>query len=307
MGTKRDSSIRKHGRILVLASGVALAVLAVSDTPRGDYGSGCAGSGRWVVTERDVVETTADNGGRRLGRARENPARRGRDHPAFQERAAERERMVQQQIAGREVEDPNVLQAMRRVPRHAFVPPAQRAHAYEDRPLPIGYEQTISQPYVVAFMTEALQLDPHAVVLEIGTGSGYQAAVCAEIARAVYSIEIVEPLAASAARTLAELGYANVQVRAGDGYFGWPGKGPFDAIIGTAAAREIPAPLVEQLKTGGRMILPVGDRFGLQELILVTKDEQGRLHRRRVMPVLFVPMTGRVREPQESHGTADNE
>ncbi len=215
--------------------------------------------------------------------------------------------MVQQQIAWREVKDPNVLQAVRRVPRHAFVPEAQRAHAYEDRPLPIGYEQTISQPYVVAFMTEALQLDPNAVVLEIGTGSGYQAAVCAEIARSVYTVEIVEPLAASAAQVLTELGYANVQVRAGDGYFGWPEKGPFDAIIGTAAAREIPAPLVEQLQAGGRMILPVGDRFGLQYLILVTKDEQGRLHRRNVMPVLFVPMTGRVQQSPGSRGGADNE
>ena len=215
--------------------------------------------------------------------------------------------MVERQIAWREVKDPNVLQAVRRVPRHAFVPEAQRAHAYEDRPLPIGYEQTISQPYVVAFMTEALQLDPNAVVLEIGTGSGYQAAVCAEIARSVYTIEIVEPLAAAAAQVLTELGYANVQVRAGDGYFGWPEKGPFDAIIGTAAAREIPAPLVAQLKAGGRMILPVGDRFALQYLILVTKDEQGRLHRREVMPVLFVPMTGRAQQSPGSRGGADNE
>jgi protein-L-isoaspartate(D-aspartate) O-methyltransferase len=215
--------------------------------------------------------------------------------------------MVQQQIAWRGVTDPNVLQAVRRVPRHAFVPEAQRAHAYEDRPLPIGYEQTISQPYIVAFMTEVLRLDPNAVVLEIGTGSGYQAAVCAEIAQAVYTIEIVEPLAASAAQILAELGYANVQGRTGDGYFGWPEKGPFDAIIGTAAAREIPAPLAEQLKTGGRMILPVGDRFGLQYLILVTKDEQGQLHRRNVMPVLFVPMTGQVQQSPEKRGASGNE
>jgi len=206
--------------------------------------------------------------------------------------------MVRYQIETREVKDPNVLGAMRTVPRHAFVPDEQQAHAYEDRPLPIGHGQTISQPYIVAFMTEALQLDPNSVVLEIGTGSGYQAAVCAEIARAVYTIEIVEPLAASAATLLKRLGYGNVHVRAGDGYHGWPEQGPFDAIIGTAAAPEIPPRLVEQLKTGGRMILPVAGEFGLQYLILVTKDERGQLHRANVMPVLFVPMTGRIRQPQ---------
>jgi protein-L-isoaspartate(D-aspartate) O-methyltransferase len=297
METKRDSSIHPHGHFLILASGLVLVVLAVGDTPPGGQGSGCAGNRRPAGTGRDAVETTVDSGVRHRSRGQETSARPVHDHPAFRERIEERERMVQWQIAGREVKDPNVLQALRRVPRHAFVPPAQRAYAYEDRPLPIGYGQTISQPYVVAFMTEALQLDPNAVVLEIGTGSGYQAAVCAEIARAVYTIEIVEPLGASAAQLLTELGYANVHIRAGDGYFGWPEKGPFDAIIGTAAAREIPTPLVEQLKTGGRMILPVGDRFGLQDLILVTKDKQGQLHRRSVMPVLFVPMTGRVQQP----------
>jgi protein-L-isoaspartate(D-aspartate) O-methyltransferase len=292
--------------IVILASGfVLLLALTVGDTQSVDRGLGCAGSGRRPAAGRATADTTGDNGGKRPDRRQESVAQRKHDHPAFRERLAEREQMVQQQIAGRQVKDSNVLRAMRRVPRHAFVPAVQRAYAYEDRPLPIGYEQTISQPYVVAFMTEALQLDPNAVVLEIGTGSGYQAAVCAEIARAVYTIEIVEPLAASAARVLTELGYANVQVRAGDGYFGWPEKGPFDAIIGTAAAREIPAPLVEQLKTGGRMILPVGDRFGLQYLLLATKDEQGRLHRRRVMPVLFVPMTGRVQQLPGDGGAPD--
>jgi protein-L-isoaspartate(D-aspartate) O-methyltransferase len=146
-------------------------------------------------------------------------------------------------------------------------------------------------------MTEALALDANSVVLEIGTGSGYQAAVCAEIAGQVYTIEIVEPLAKAATEVLAELGYDNVRVRLGDGYDGWPEKGPFDAIIGTAAAREIPPPLIEQLKPGGRMILPVGGEFGFQYLILVTKDEQGQLHRESVMPVRFVPMTGRSRQP----------
>jgi protein-L-isoaspartate(D-aspartate) O-methyltransferase len=138
-------------------------------------------------------------------------------------------------------------------------------------------------------------------VLEIGTGSGYQAAVCAEIARAVYTIEIVEPLAQSAARLLKTLGYPNVHVRVGDGYYGWPQKGPFDAIIGTAAARAVPPPLIEQLKKGGRMILPVGDHLGLQYLILVTKDKQGRLHRKDLMPVLFVPMTGRTQQSREKY------
>lgn len=205
--------------------------------------------------------------------------------------------MVRRQIEARGVADPNVLEAMRTVPRHAFVPQAQRANAYEDRPLYIGHGQTISQPYIVAFMTEALELEPNSVVLEIGTGSGYQAAVCAEIAKEVWTIEIVEPLAESAARLLTELGYTNVHVKAGDGYYGWPQEGPFDAIIGTAAAGEVPPPLIEQLKTGGRMILPVGSRLGLQYLILATKDEQGQLHRREVMPVRFVPMTGRIEQP----------
>ena len=220
-------------------------------------------------------------------------------HPAFAERVTERGRMVATQIEARGVRDPNVLRAVRTVPRHAFVPPEQRTHAYEDRPLYIGLGQTISQPYIVAFMTEALQLDPNSVVLEIGTGSGYQAAVCAEIAREVYSIEIVEPLARSAAEVLTALGYGNVHVRVGDGYYGWPDAGPFDAIIGTAAAQEIPLPLIEQLRPQGRMILPVEGESGFQHLILLTKDGQGQLHRETVMPVRFVPMTGRTRRSQE--------
>ncbi len=200
--------------------------------------------------------------------------------------------MVLHQIQWREVKDPKVLEAMRVVPRHVFVPTAMRTYAYEDGPLPIGYGQTISQPYIVAFMTEALRLDPNSVVLEIGTGSGYQAAVCAEIAREVYTIEIVEPLARSAAELLVQLGYANIHVRAGDGYFGWAEKGPFDAIIGTAAAEAVPPPLLEQLKNGGRMILPVVSDDGFQYLILLTKDQQGQLRRQTVLPVRFVPMTG---------------
>jgi protein-L-isoaspartate(D-aspartate) O-methyltransferase len=200
--------------------------------------------------------------------------------------------MVRRQIEAREVMDPNVLRAMRTVPRHAFVPAAQQPFAYGDHPLPIGHGQTISQPYIVAFMTEALQLDPNSVVLEIGTGSGYQAAVAAEIAREVYTIEIVEPLAKSAAELLKTLGYENVHVKAGDGHYGWPEQGPFDAIIGTAAADEIPPRLIAQLKPGGRMILPVAGALGLQYLILVTKDNRGELRQEKVMPVVFVPMTG---------------
>ncbi|UCD49582.1 MAG: protein-L-isoaspartate(D-aspartate) O-methyltransferase [Phycisphaerales bacterium] len=225
------------------------------------------------------------------------PSRPTHDHPAFGERLKDRQAMVVRQIQARDIKDPNVLKAMRTVPRHAFVPPSQQRDAYQDHPLPIGKGQTISQPYIVAFMTEALRLDPNSNVLEIGTGSGYQAAVCAEIARHVYTIEIVEPLATAAAQRLKTLGYPNVQVKAGDGYHGWPEKGPFDAIIGTAAAQRIPPALLEQLAPGGRMILPVGDTWGFQHLILITKDLGGTLRRRQVMPVRFVPMTGRVQEP----------
>jgi len=229
----------------------------------------------------------------------ERRTRADHSHPAFGERSDERLKMVVRQIQWRDVKDPNVLKAMRVVPRHAFVPPSRQRSAYADHPLPIGEGQTISQPYIVAFMTEALALDPNSRVLEIGTGSGYQAAVCAEIAREVYTIEIVEALAKSAAGQLKALGYRNVFVRAGDGYYGWPNKAPFDAIIGTAAAKRIPPALLEQLEIGGRMILPVGDARGFQYLILITKDSEGQLHRKKVMPVRFVPMTGRVQKPAE--------
>ncbi len=222
------------------------------------------------------------------------------NHPAFGQRIEERAEMVTWQIKARDVRDPNVLKAMRIVPRHAFVRPGEHRYAYADYPLPIGHDQTISQPYIVAFMTEALKLDPNDKVLEIGTGSGYQAAVCAEIAQQVYTIEIVEPLAKRAKKLLKELGYRNVFVRAGDGYFGWPEKTPFDAIIGTAAAGRVPPPLLAQLKPGGRMILPVEGRFGFQYLVLITKDQKGNLHKKNVMPVRFVPMTGRVTKPKEN-------
>jgi protein-L-isoaspartate(D-aspartate) O-methyltransferase len=207
--------------------------------------------------------------------------------------------MVSWQISGRAIEDPNVLTAMRVVPRHVFVRPTEQGSAYADHPLPIGLGQTISQPYIVAFMTEALQLKRNSKVLEIGTGSGYQAAVCAEIAKEVYTIEIVEELAKTAEKRLKELGYPNVLVKAGDGYFGWPEHAPFDAIIGTAAAGRVPEPLIEQLKPGGRMILPYGSPLGFQHLVLIIKDKKGNLHKSNVMPVRFVPMTGEVQKPEK--------
>jgi protein-L-isoaspartate(D-aspartate) O-methyltransferase len=209
-------------------------------------------------------------------------------------RAREREQMVAQQIAAppRGVRDEHTLAAMRKVPRHLFVPPEVAGQAYADHPLPIGHGQTISQPYIVAFMTEALHLDGDEKVLEVGTGSGYQAAVLAEIVSRVYTIEIVAPLAEEARARLKDLGYSNVEVRAGDGYQGWPEAAPFDAIIVTAAAPRIPEPLMEQLSDGGRLILPVGD--AVQELVVVTRRGD-RFEKKRVLPVRFVPMTGEVR------------
>jgi protein-L-isoaspartate(D-aspartate) O-methyltransferase len=193
---------------------------------------------------------------------------------------------------GKDRLDPRVMEAVARVPRHEFVPLSERTYAYENRPLPIGEGQTISQPYIVALMTDMLALEPDAVVLEVGTGSGYQAAVLAELAARVYSIEIVEALGLAARERLARLGYDNVEVRIGDGYAGWPEQAPFDAVIVTAAAPHIPDPLVEQLKKGGRMAIPVGDAWFTQQLMLVTKDENGQVSSRSVLPVAFVPLTG---------------
>ena len=204
-----------------------------------------------------------------------------------------REEMVTRQLERRGIVDALVLDAMRRVPRHRFVPEELERSAYVDSALPIGHDQTISQPYIVAFMTEALDLSGDERVLEIGTGSGYQAAVLGELAAEVRTIEIVEPLAESAARVLGELGYDNVHVRAGDGYRGWPERAPFDRIMVTAAPDHVPAPLLEQLAVGGRMILPVGDAS--QQLVLIRKTEEG-VTQREVLPVRFVPMTGEARE-----------
>jgi protein-L-isoaspartate(D-aspartate) O-methyltransferase len=202
---------------------------------------------------------------------------------------AARLEMVTTQIEARGVRDPRVLDALRRVERHRFVPEWLRGHAYEDRPLAIGHDQTISQPYIVALMTEEARVKPGARVLEIGTGSGYQAAVLSLLAGQVFTIEIVEPLATEAAARLAALGYRNVSVRAGDGYRGWPERAPFDAILVTAAPPEIPQPLLDQLAVGGRLVAPVGE--GDQELVVVERSTAG-LQRRRVIPVRFVPMTG---------------
>nr|WP_243320014.1 protein-L-isoaspartate(D-aspartate) O-methyltransferase [Geothrix sp. SG200] len=203
--------------------------------------------------------------------------------------AQARMRMVREQIVARGVADPRVLEAMGRVPRHEFVPAAQRGQAYEDWPLAIGYGQTISQPYIVAFMTAALAPRPEDRVLEIGTGSGYQAAVLAGLVAEVYTMEIVEPLAQRAEADLKRLGYTNVKVRAGDGYLGWPEAAPFDAIIVTCAPEDVPRALVDQLKVGGRMIIPVGSQWGAQELYLLRKTATG-LRRQGVLPVRFVPM-----------------
>jgi protein-L-isoaspartate(D-aspartate) O-methyltransferase len=201
-----------------------------------------------------------------------------------------RQRMVDEQLAGRDIKSPRVLDAMRTVPRHEFVPESVRLGAYADSPLPIGYNQTISQPYIVAYMTEALELQPTHKVLEIGTGSGYQAAVLGELARDVYTIEIVEPLAARARDTLKRLGYSNVHVRTGNGYLGWPEQAPFDRVMVTAAPDAVPQPLIDQLKIGGLMAIPVG--VGDQELRILRRTEKG-LETLRTLPVRFVPMTGK--------------
>jgi protein-L-isoaspartate(D-aspartate) O-methyltransferase len=214
------------------------------------------------------------------------------------DRAAERELMVltvanmaeTAGLASRRI-DPAVLRAMREVPRHLFVPEAAARFAYENRPLPIGHEQTISQPYIVALMTDLLKPRPEDVVLEVGTGSGYQAAILSGLARRVHTIEIVEPLAAGSASRLAGLGYSNVEVRSGDGYAGWPERAPFDRIMVTAGADHIPRPLLDQLRPGGRMVIPLGRKPDSLELTLIDKDSKGRIRKRALLPVRFVPLT----------------
>ncbi len=204
--------------------------------------------------------------------------------------AARRLEMVKRDIAERGVRDPRVLAAMRSTPRHLFVPEDLRSRAHDDRPLPIGQGQTISQPYIVAYMSELLRTAPDLTVLEIGTGSGYQAAVLGALVKEVYTIEIVPGLAASAAETLKRLGLKNVFPRQGDGYKGWPEKAPFDRILLTAAPQEIPQPLLDQLKPGGRLVAPVGAGPFSQEIVVIDKAPDGKLKRRRDIPVVFVPM-----------------
>jgi protein-L-isoaspartate(D-aspartate) O-methyltransferase len=204
-----------------------------------------------------------------------------------------RNAMVKEQIERRGILDERVLNALRSVPRHKFVPKHLEKYAYADEPLPIGEDQTISQPYIVAYMTEKLSLEKEDKVLEIGTGSGYQAAILAELSDSVFTIEIVDVLARRASKTLDELNIKNVFVKSGDGYKGWPEHAPFDAIIITAAPTKIPEPLVEQLKVGGRMILPLGDYS--QDLVLISKEKSG-VSQQRLLPVRFVPMTGEVED-----------
>ncbi len=206
-----------------------------------------------------------------------------------------RKRMVERQIKARGVKDQKVLEAMRKVERHEFVPERLYYHAYDDNPLPIGEDQTISQPYIVALMTQLVEPDKDDKILEIGTGSGYQAAILAEIVKDVYTIEIVEKLGKQAAKLLKELGYKNIHTRIGDGYKGWPSQAPFDGIIVTAAPPRVPQPLVDQLKVGGRMVIPVGR--GYQELLVITKEEDG-VRQEDVIPVRFVPMTGEAQKEQ---------
>jgi len=200
--------------------------------------------------------------------------------------------MVRDQMQAEGISDPRVLTALREVPRHLFVPPEYRSQAYAPHPLPIGEGQTISQPYIVAFMTEMLRLKPTDRVLEVGTGSGYQAAVAAKLVRDVYTVEIFESLAAKSRRVLSDLGFRNVFVRQGDGYYGWEEKAPFDAILVTCAGGHVPPPLIRQLKNGGRMIMPVGGPFMTQNLVFIEKGPGGAITQRNVLPVAFVRLLG---------------
>jgi protein-L-isoaspartate(D-aspartate) O-methyltransferase len=215
--------------------------------------------------------------------------------------ASERQRMVQAiestqlQVSGETGQrtlDPRVMAVMGKVARHQFVRKDLESEAYANRPLPIGHGQTISQPYIVAIMTDLLRTKPGDRVLELGTGSGYQAAVLAGLVKSVYTIEIIEPLAREAGQRLAQLGFRNVEVKLGDGYYGWPDRAPFDSIIVTAAASHVPSPLVRQLKPGGRMVIPVGTSFLTQQLMVVEKQADGSVTTRQILPVAFVPLTG---------------
>ena len=210
---------------------------------------------------------------------------------------SQREQMVKRQLQARDIDDPRVLKVMGDVPRHRFVPASQISQAYDDHPLAIGEGQTISQPYIVALMTQLVRLEKSSKVLEVGTGSGYQAAVLAELVQEVYTVEIVPGLARRAASLLPELGYENVQVRHGDGYQGWPEQAPFDCILVAAAPREVPPPLLEQLAVGGRLVIPVGGTSMTQTLLLIERTKTG-FERRSIIPVRFVPMTGEAQQQE---------
>jgi protein-L-isoaspartate(D-aspartate) O-methyltransferase len=214
--------------------------------------------------------------------------------PRSLERAAERNQMVEHIRRVYGLDNPAVLEALKNVPRHWFVPESRQSLAYSDTPLPIGYDQTISQPFIVAYMTSLLELTPDKKVLEVGTGSGYQAAVLAELTPHVYTIEIIEPLARTTREKLKQLGYETIEVKIGDGYQGWHRHQPFDAMIVTCAPDHVPQPLLDQLKPGGRIVIPVGDIFRVQNLVLIRKDREGNINRESLMPVRFVPL---IRDP----------
>jgi len=259
----------------------------------------------WFTILSSVVPLSAcaqpdDPQQRRQTGSGDSPVASAHALPRSGERQAERDDMVRRQIQARDVTDEAVLRAMRAVPRHWFVPERVARDAYADHPLPIGHEQTISQPYIVAFMTQAVKLTPDSKVLEIGTGSGYQAAVLAEITPHVYTIEIVEPLAKEAIETFKKRGYTSIQTMIGDGYAGWPEHAPFDAVIVTCAAGHVPPKLFEQLKPGGRMCIPVGEPSRMQWLQLVTKGPNGEQEISQLMPVRFVPMTGEAEKGDTS-------
>lgn len=218
------------------------------------------------------------------------------NRPRFSERESERNRLVLQGIQRQNITDERILESMRHVPRHKFVPQALQGQAYQNNPLPIGYGQTISQPYIVAYMNQMLNLSPGDKVLEIGTGSGYHAATLSELTPDVFSIEIIRELGEQAAGYYDELGYETIQTKIGDGYYGWEEHAPFDAIIVTAASGHIPPPLVEQLRPGGVIVIPIGSPYQTQTLMKITKDEDGNIRTERDLPVRFVPMTGAAQE-----------
>lgn len=218
------------------------------------------------------------------------------DRPRFSEYEEERNNLVQAGIIGQDIRDEAVIEAMRNVPRHRFVDESQERQAYQNNPLPIGHGQTISQPYIVAYMSEMLEIEPGDKVLEIGTGSGYHAAVLSELTPHVFSIEIIEPLGELSANRYEELGYHTIETKVGDGYYGWEEHAPFDKIIVTAAPGHIPSPLMDQLKPGGIMAIPIGSPYQTQTLMKVTKTEDGQVRTERMLPVRFVPMTGEAQD-----------